>query len=69
MRFCNRSFLLRLLACQRDEVPTGQAAVEYVLVAAGLALVWLAIERQPQGFAQAILSVLSKYKFLISIPW
>ncbi len=49
--------------------PHGQATFEYVVVAAGVVLIWLAIERSPDGFTAALFKVLSQYKFLISIPW
>jgi hypothetical protein len=49
--------------------PRGQAAVEYALIASGVALVWLAIERSPEGLAHAFFRLLSQYKFLMSIPW
>lgn len=52
--------------CER---PRGQATTEYVVVAVSVVLVWLAIERSPDGFASALFKLISQYKFLISIPW
>ncbi len=49
--------------------PMGQATFEYVVVAAGVVLIWLAIERSPDGYTAALFKLLSHYKFLISIPW
>lgn len=64
------------LSCQRrarwalrTTQPLGQAAFEYVVVVASVVLIWLAIERSPQGFAAALLRLFDQYKFLISIPW
>jgi hypothetical protein len=65
-------FLVALLSRHRKseaEEPQGQAAFEYVILVAGVVLIWLAIERSPQGFAAALLRLLDHYKFLISIPW
>lgn len=49
--------------------PRGQATFEYVVVAASVVLIWLAIERSPEGLTADLFKLLSQYKFLISIPW
>lgn len=50
-------------------LPRGQATFEYVVAVTGVVLIWLAIERSPDGFTAALFKLLSQYKFLISIPW
>lgn len=49
--------------------PSGQAAVEYLLVAAALLLAWTALDRTSYGLAQAFLRMLFQYGFSLSIPW
>lgn len=68
MNFLIRALVLRSRITQLSQ-PAGQATFEYVVVAVGVVLIWLAIERSPDGFGAALFKVLSQYKFLISIPW
>lgn len=49
--------------------PSGHAVLEYLIVTAGLAIIWIAFERSPAGLGQALSNLVSSYSFFLSIPW
>lgn len=49
--------------------PRGQAVVEYLAICVMLVLAWLLFERSPGGPFQALITMMGRFSFSLSIPW